>query len=1541
MNYQQREVPFELSKGINTNKVDEDKLKNIIKDIDNYYDSNNSDLNSVLKELQFYRKNKTNLKLLFQIKNITVCFIKKLKEDLEKYLNEENSKFKDDYSKTIKLKNSKILGSYKNNMYLNNYLNIDVGIEYDIDTKLGKKSKYKNFHMYHNMYINLLKHFFYEKDFIKCIKESNISNSLDICICVNRWTNKIKSVLMLNIFRKKTFIGSIKVLLYPTKKVCYSFSNVYKKYYMVLENIEDKNFNNNNNNNNNSNITGTTEKIKKITRKDGNDKKIDEKEIENRMNKIRTNKIILKNFILTECHIIECEDIIKNAIKNFKGYRKAVKLLKLWCINKKLLHVFKYQNNIKFKNSEKYKFLNFFYHGDINSFILGLLCSYACFSFKLSNCDFFQIFKKTVNFISSINLCECFYEYQNGIYKKSEQKNNSQPHAFLINSIYEIFQNNVCSFIELIEEAKKAEYYLKTNNFFELFLSNNNCFPFNYEEELFFPLLINNNFYNYDEKIGYIKKNLIKSLDDRIEELTFRLVSYDFYEKNSQNLSCNNNKIKYVIKNENNLNKNQNGDILTIFQDVFFRKNKDNEITKNIIKKGKLQGVSFFIKTNNTMRCMDVSKKLYKPEKKSNFRKFWLNKVKIRRFENNTIFEVLMWKKPAKIMNLKKKKKRKESCNEKKTKKSSINKEQVKIKTESKEMIKKKKLQEDLKECKNKENINKRYKSSETNNKKESENIKNDILKKEKNSNNNDKTNYTEEDDEISKIKCNKNKSIEDTGNFVFDALFSELQSNKTNSVHVQIIKYILKTMKFKECYDLKNTLYEKVKYLKTNDHFFHCGKKVKNKSFFVYFTNPLLIKDLYFTYYEIIFEYYNEIKSIIYNINEKLFTISNINSSNNLLKMSDIGYKKNNTKIIDVVIDLKFNSNIYKNAQNFFKNYEMAKIIIKNKLTNNGGSFNKVEQKNFFIDVHYKLIIFRLHIFVSKIIEKNLIQITNLDDVKIDYVENIEKIRNYIYKPLISSFIYFYGTKFSSFHTSLKICKLWFVSKGIYCVDELVENILFYLYTEEFKKHNSMNRFFEDSNLSIYNKSLKNFLLQHKILYMIGNFEDNNYFNTMIKQKHSNNNHGLLTKKNKNNQKQNTLDKNDSEDLEEEETDSDFLGNRENEQNNQTVNNRDNSKNNSKNKKVSSILNLKKDEKEDDAFLDNFSFSSKTILIKFLNFLINYDWINKPLIIDYDGCLSEEHKIKLINSFVVRKKNGEEKKKFWICSIYDPHCVLISLPHNLFDVIINSAKNTLKIIEDLHNNFDKTKWFSLFLIEKRKYDIILHFNQADKALKLFKKKMMTTESKNKKKGENSHRNNETDGSNNKKEEENFEENYINNEKNMEIDENNNIDDSENNIYKMEEIYDLDYLEKIKKTNTKPSDMLHNLKKCELLHIYKNHFDSFIKNLEQNFSSHITILYNSLCFDEVLNTHNFKKKIKRKLNKLPNKHSDILKSWMPYVFITFNPLYINNVEIMSNQNNLQNNSFNSSIALNNFNLLIYYIKNNATDILKDVKFPTI
>lgn len=127
-----------------------------------------------------------------------------------------------------------------------------------------------------------------------------------------------------------------------------------------------------------------------------------------------------------------------------------------------------------------------------------------------------------------------FYSYDNGVFKinnknydkKSknelfEKVNNemNNMNTFLINSTYDIFKNKIYAFIELIEESKKAIYYLNKKNYFYLFITNNDSYPLNYEEELFFPFLGNNYILNYNFIIGHIKKTLIKALGDRSSSL--------------------------------------------------------------------------------------------------------------------------------------------------------------------------------------------------------------------------------------------------------------------------------------------------------------------------------------------------------------------------------------------------------------------------------------------------------------------------------------------------------------------------------------------------------------------------------------------------------------------------------------------------------------------------------------------------------------------------------------------------------------------------------------------------------------------------------------------------------------------------------------------------------------------------------------------------------------------------------------------------------------------------------------------------------------
>ncbi|CXI52961.1 conserved Plasmodium protein, unknown function [Plasmodium berghei] len=1341
------------------------KIKISSHEVSNNYDKNKSNLSQVLKELCYYKKNKKNVNLLQEIKKITVNFINDLNDDLTKYLNDENSKFKDIYSKSIKLvKNCKILGSFKNNMYLNSNLNIDLGIEYSLDVDLGKKAKYKNFHIYHNMYVNLIKMLFYKKKFVNYLYKTQLKYNVSISVSTNTWINRCKSVIVLNVLSNKKYVGDIIVILFPTKEVELSMYSVYKKYYknyklvsnnkIIKENINDQN--------------------KYMIQ---NQKCINKEEILKNKTTYKDIKInFLKKFLISEFYIIKCDKIISNSVKKYEGYKEAVKLLKLWCRNKKLLFTYSIYNTEKKKKKnydKEYNFSNYSYYTDINSFILGLLCYHVCFTLNLKNSDFLQIFKETIKFLSTFDISQNLMVYKNGIHTTLKKINNNsdekQENIFLINEIYDVFQDNYYSFYELVYESKKAHFYLNSNtintyaNYSEIFLSSLKCFPMNFEEHILFPLFVSKNYANYNQEIMYLKNLLIESLNDRIESMCIRLISFPILEIQKRKES-----IQYKIDQIDQTDI----DMLDIFQEIniSIKNRKDKEVVGNIFESSNMKkvihGLCFFINTNNTASTFDISNVLYNPENISNFKQFWKNKAKIKRFENNTIYEIVQWKQPA--TNLKKKKKA---------------------------------------------------------------------------------------DEKVELTKVAKNK--------VFDAMFSELYPDKkTNSVHVQIIKYILKKKKYKECNNIKDLMTNNViKYIKKNDHFMFCNKKLKKKlSFFIYFSNPLLIKDINYLYYEKIHEQYNEIKTVLYKINEKLFTISNINSSSQLLKMSDLGYKINSTIIvIDIIIDIKFNNPmIYKNAENFYKNYEITKEIIKRYFLEDENKLIKnIKKRNTYIDIYFDSTIFRLHIFFQKIVEKNLLQITNINDTKIEYVENIDRIINFIYKPIISSYIFYYSTKFYTFHTSIKICKLWLASKGVPDFDDFVENILFYIYTIEYKKHNQIQNFFRKSNIITGNRELKELSFQYNI--------------------------------NKNQQLKND-------------------GN--NDRNNDDIN---------------------------DSNLNNFSFSSQIILTKFLKFITSYDWINKPLIIDYNNSITEEQKTKLINIFITKKKNnfnlnnnpsnGKKKtpKYFWISSIYDPHSVLITLPNHLFHFILSTAKNDLINIKNMYNKFEKEKWITLFLMDKRPCDIILKFNSPNNIANIFTNKNMPISLS--------------------------EINEINtNEESKELTNLNKIDEINNDsMLRIQNDYNIEDINCIPEFLNKPIDILPLLNKYELIHIYEMHLNNFLKKLEEKFSSQITILYNPLCFNDQLNISNFRKKIKKKLTNLNKLNSTkyTSKSWMPFMFITFNPITIQNISLTNfiitnlNANNLvpEDTSKNNILALNNLNGFIFYVKNNASELLRSVHFP--
>ncbi|KJP89783.1 hypothetical protein AK88_00491 [Plasmodium fragile] len=1552
------EMTFELSVEAPMKDVDEDKLKVIEKEQNGNYeeDTNDNDhgrrLNDVLLGLHYHKKNVTNITLLSLIKNATIDFVADLEEELTNYLQDEKNEFNEPYAKSIRLKRGKILGSYKNNMMLNSHINIDIGFEYVLDTTLGRKCKYRSLPHYHNLFIILLKNYFFTKNFLTILHEQNLSHSVDVRVGVKTWLNNSKSILVLTVHKREKHVGNIHVILYPSKKVTSSLLQVYRKWYAgavhkTHTQIEEKNNagevkgkkKKNGKNAKHDKDKGTEKGSTARTNKAGEKTHAEEDQVRKKIQTLCIRRTIVKKFILTECHLIECDNLIKRTVAQVDAYKQAVKLLKLWCLNKRLLHTFSTRDEKsdgKLKQGQNCKIENFFHYTDVNSFALGLICSYVCHEQNLHRCDAFLIFKKTISFLSSMNLCDHVYEYNNGVFTSSERgkgtcSSTEGPHIFIINSLYDPFESIFCSLTELIEEAKKAEYSLRCGNVYDMLACNYECFSLNYEEQVFFPLLVNNYLHNYNEVVMGLRRNLVRGLADRLSEVAVRLVRFVLHEGGVAGEGAGDSHQVSATGEQDQRRVTLGSLPKSLFHEVLLtckRRRGDgmdasdtgehDGSKKVLLKRKTLIGVTFFIKTNNVMRLMDVCKELYSPEGTSTFKQFWRDKASIRRFENNTIFEVVQWRKPGTRLPRKK-----------------------------------------------------RNASTRAHDESESE----------------------EEDHNV--------------GNPFFEVLFSQLYEGKTPSVHVQAIKCILRMMKFNEATSLQKGLHDRIHSLKSDEAIhLYSGKKEKKKTFFVYLSTPLLIKDAHFTYYESISNLYNEVKNILYSLSEKLFTVCNVSSSNDLLKMTDLGYKKNKKKIIDLVVDIKFNSVNYKNAQNFFRIYESAKGIICNKICTEGKNFfSKVENKNFCLDLVSKLVLFRLHIFVSKVIERNLIQVTNMDDVRIEQVDHMNKIKNYIFKPLVSSFVYFYSTKFASFHLSVKICKLWFMCKGIWCCDELVENILFYLYTQEFRRHARRNVFFLENGLPGSNTPHAQFLRWSRLYRRIARaekVEERLYYRSLCEREKislGGSPTGVTSAS------------------ESGEDDSLFVSAPM--QKGSVEVRKDSPKAtayHAKGKKGNNSVHqggkLKKEDAASgatattatatatatatentlgepsdaahngDEFLDSFSICPVTALTKFLSFLVSYDWHNKPLIMDYDNCLKEEHKIKLINSFHARKKNKEMKKPFWICSLYDPHCLLINLPQHLFELILSEANKSLETIKKLHIHFEREHWISLFLMDRRNCDIILNFHRPERSLSLLKEKIKfaehagglvegdtcvggevqpssNTPSKNKKQQKETQQKEtqqkEDDDAEEAKENENLA-TLTNHKKGT----NENNTQTLNHMYRMDEAYDLSYLDDVTKMKaTKVCDMLQGLQKHELLLVYKSYFEHFIKNVEKKFECQITVLYNPLCFNEIVDIHWFRKKIKRKLRKAPEQYEKVSMSWRTNVFITFNPAFITNVVQSEEGAELSQDvgeeadsanfahtskslpsAVNSSLALNNFNALILYIKSNAWDLLRGVHFPT-
>lgn len=1443
------------------NEEENEKEYEFLNESENENELHNMDIENILEKLKLNTGKK--VRLLQQIAYATKRFLGNLDAYWDKAINENKETFKHKYAKTLKWKKCKIIGSINKNACLNNYANADIILEYDFNIKLARKRNYTNFPIYHNVYIKLLKQFFVEKDFLNFLQKENVikGKKWNVAITIHKWLNKFKSVLFLNFDRSQKNIGSIKIILSPSEKVQLEFLK-------LCRNEEEEGESEGNvahrekgslNKRENASVKKGSISCNGLTSTIVKNNKMEKKILDPPTRK-------LLSFLLTECYIQNCEDIVKKTAQDFPHFNKAVKLLKLWCLNKKLLYVDTFENEtFGKKESRNKRFFNFSYFGGINSFALCLFCSYVCYKGNLDNCDFRNIFKYTIQFISSINCCDHFFIYRNDKFEmlKHEQlmkhehlikhrtsslgktvNVNRTPPVFLIDSLYEIFQNNRSSLIELIKEAKKATYNISTSNYYQLFMENNTCFKMNYEEEILFPFFFKKPFFHSDKKIAYIKKRLITGLADRVEELTFRFVTFHYSKSKQRNKSRNSG-------NEQNTytNKFRSSTQLVL-------KQRENRMRQS--KRVKAIGVSFFLKTNDTVRYIDSTNCIYKMGRISSFKKFWKNKAKVVRAKNNTICEVVNWKVPGKKLG---------------------------------------------------------------------------------------KKNMAHKDFFLK------------TKNEVFDGLFSELYENKTKSVHRQIITCILKKLSFKECFHLDKCSNKWIKRRKgkrnsEGKRSSFDGTVIENgglrkqgenrngkKSPFVYFSNPLLVKDLFYSYYKIILEKFHEIKNLLYGINEKSFTITNITSSNNFLKMADLGRKKKKVEVIEIVVDVNFEQFIFRDGQMYFTRYEIAKKIISSKLKT--GSFSKIETKNFCIDIcdDTNYFIFRLHIITSFVYNKPLMQITNFPDVQITTVECLEEIKKFIYKPLVSSFIAVYSQKFPSFHISLKICKIWFMCKGFYFCDDLVEHVLFYIFKKEFKTYNEISTFFDREDLPIHNKSLTKYSQLYSHFYKC----QEEQFSEEMENK---NLKKLTAKKNgneatySNRAAKGAATQNGGSSLEVNRSKS-KKRKRRHEHGREAE---------SKGKKKTKGDDEEKKDTDPEKHISTFSLSSKVVLIKFLQFLANFEWTKKPLLIDFDDQLDNSKKKKMKNSFLKRKQNGEEKP-FWISSIFDPHCILITLPQNAFHAIINQAKYTLQRIGDFHENLEKEKWMTLFLMEPLTWDLRLNFKSPQKICLFYKTRAKwknNVETENQAmmetgiREENGIIKEEAERGMRSKQDIHEAKTKTEGITNNEIHKSKVLDEE---VSEEEEVYDFSYVHNVKKENVGICDIIKKLDESELIMVYKKYVEVFITNIEQRFASKINILFNPICLENILNVTNFKNNIKRKLKttrSFSKKECDFKISWKNTMLLFCNPFVVHNVKCASAVGEMEDNNNDENevtFSITNFNMLMYYIKANTHDLLKSVELP--
>jgi U3 small nucleolar RNA-associated protein 22 len=110
---------------------------------------------------------------------------------------------------------------------------------------------------------------------------------------------------------------------------------------------------------------------------------------------------------------------------------------------------------------------------------------------------------------------------------------------------------------------------------------------------------------------------------------------------------------------------------------------------------------------------------------------------------------------------------------------------------------------------------------------------------------------------------------------------------------------------------------------------------------------------------------------------------------------------------------------------------------------------------------------------------------------------------------------------------------------------------------------------------------------------------------------------------------------------------------------------------------------------------------------------LDTFDWSHEPLIIDWDGKLSEEERLAMRRSFENSRDSGSSKF-FWISSRFDPHAMLLATPPATVSAWLQKrARQAIvlygkKLIGVGGSDGNKNDWQDLFALDTSIFDLLI-----------------------------------------------------------------------------------------------------------------------------------------------------------------------------------------------------------------------------------------